>query len=145
MNAAPESITRHELTAALIHLEHSGDKPRCDSCWDKAGSILDHIEAHREPEYEPGEIYEDAEEVRYLRLGSESFPWLLLGRNGVPVPNLAGAPATPLRKLVPEGPQSAKPSHFDVLAEIVTGLGRDETDKQLADRICMLMGASDEH
>ena len=44
-----------------------------------------------------------------------------------------------------EGPQSAKPIHFDVLAEIVTGLGRDETGKQLADRICMLMGASDEH
>jgi hypothetical protein len=41
--------------------------------------------------------------------------------------------------LVADVPQSAKPSHFDVLAEIVTGLGHDETDKQLADRICKLL------
>ena len=146
----PESITEAELAEALHGLAlFQGDEERVKltdlNPQAFAATLFERTGRHREPEYEPGEIYEDAEEVRYLRLGSESFPWLLLGRNGVPVPNLAGAPATPLRKLVPEGPQSAKPSHFDVLAEIVTGLGRDETDKQLADRICMLMGASDEH
>src|ERR1035441_5180748 len=84
----------------------------------------------------------EAVALRGGRRGASSFlsPW-----SRVRPEHPHELPQRPLRKLVPEGPQSAKPSHFDVLAEIVTGLGRDETDKQLADRICMLMGASDEH
>src|ERR1039457_5501020 len=86
-----------------------------------------------------GEAYADARGDKYLR--SSSGGWVDYSTTWHP----HELPQRPLRKLVPEGPQSAKPSHFDVLAEIVTGLGRDETGKQLADRICMLRGASDEH
>jgi hypothetical protein len=155
MTAIPESITEAELAAAFGRLPlpglYGGGEAELAAAFGRlplpglygggkmAASLVADVLAHREPEYEPGEAYADARGDKYLR--SSSGGWVDYSTTWHP----HELPQRPLRKLVPEGPQSAKPSHFDVLAEIVTGLGRDETGKQLADRICMLMGASDEH
>src|ERR1035441_8836079 len=133
MTATPESITREELADAMRGLKIT---PEDENTFYPAvaNAIFAAAQRNREPEYEPGDDYEAADGMRWRR--TRDGAWMMLAEEG-PAPH--DPPERPLRKLVPEGSQSAKPSHFDVLAEIVTGLGHDETDKQLADRICKLL------
>jgi hypothetical protein len=103
-----ESITEAELTRALIHVEHSGGKQHCSSCREKAVSLLSHVKAGREPEYEPGEIYEDDAGDRFMRMKEPPGGcWMELRANGSTALRGNGTPYRPLRKLVPEGSQEA--------------------------------------
>ena len=101
-----ESITEAELAA---YYEQRGDvlDPKA-----AASAAFGVIGATREPEYEPGEIYEDDQGDAYHRLapgpGNGQWTWTKC-HTGLRVGD--GVPVRPLRKLVPEGPQSAKPSH----------------------------------
>jgi hypothetical protein len=70
---------------------------------EEAARTVKYVKAHREPEYEPGEVYEDADGDRFIRSRTEGidYPWRSFGgdrfRNHYPT--------RPLRKLVPEGTQ----------------------------------------
>jgi hypothetical protein len=137
---APESITRDELADALRGLKIT---PEDENTFYPAvaDAIFGHVKRHRESRHKPG-AYGDAEGNLYMRVPGLNA-WLRVMDDGTTEVRPDDWVERPLRKLVPEGPQGAKPSHFDVLAEIVTGLGHDETDKQLAARICNLLEVSD--
>jgi hypothetical protein len=120
-----DTITRDELTAFCVRHRDYGVPT--------AGAIWDDILAHREPEYEPGEIYRDAIGNRWQRThdGKSLAP-------GSSADHEHGYPARPLRRLVPEGP---KVDHGQILAELTqwTNLPRGEAI-YLAWRICKLIG-----
>lgn len=91
-----ESITQDELRASLLRLrfvDHISSR------------IVEDIIAHREPEYEVGEIYQDSLGRRFIRRDNDIWSWtLVLPEVGDLAGNhLHGYPARPLRKLVPAG------------------------------------------
>lgn len=72
--------------------------------------IVADIIAHREPEYEVGEIYQDAKDRRFLRVRNPEWPWCLVGfrrgddesvRGNFASTHVEDFPERPLRKLVP--------------------------------------------
>jgi hypothetical protein len=103
----PQSITEAELAEALAEL---GVRTGNRDCFFPAlaESIFGRVAARREPEYEPGEIYEDDQGDAYHRLapgpGNGQWTWTKC-HTGLRVGD--GVPVRPLRKLVPEGSQEA--------------------------------------
>lgn len=102
---APEgAITEAELRAAIDRLGWY-IATAAEPTTHPADRIIRDIERHREPEYEPGGIYQDAAGHRYLRKPyATDLPWLLIGRDGLVVERVESVPARPLRKLVPLPP-----------------------------------------
>lgn len=93
-----ESITRAELAAALQRMQYK---------WKELPErLIADIIAHREPEYEVGEIYQDSLGRRFVRRTDAIWSWtLVLPEVGDLAGNhhLHGYPVRPLRKLVPAG------------------------------------------
>jgi hypothetical protein len=102
-----ETITREELTNALenvnIHLErdsrdggakHVGKATYPDAL---ACDLFNHVEKHREPEYEAGEVYRDA--YGEVWMYSPYKCWYVF-RSSFAYP--FETPKRPLRKLAPE-------------------------------------------
>jgi len=85
-----ETITRDELTAALTSGPLRANAPDL-----LAAEIFEHVISRREPRYEPGCAYEDAEGTVFLR--SEIGDWV--DRSGGRWND--ATPVRPLRKLVP--------------------------------------------
>lgn len=105
-NVSTESITGAELRAAIDRLGwYMQHEPGIPSSAHPADRIIRDVERHREPEYEPGEIYQSRTGFRYLRLPDESgtaLPWLLLSKGGTVIERVEDVPDRPLCKLVPE-------------------------------------------
>ena len=144
VSEARESITRDEL--ADYFRRHDSSSLAAESSVAMAASIFANVAANREPEYEPGEIYEDASGHRYLRKPyATDLPWLLIGGAGLVVERVEGVPVRPLRKLVPEGSQSAEVWWSSVLAALIAAEKHGEDMGQTAHRICKLLeGGSDD-
>lgn len=113
------SITREELTAFCVRHKDYG-VPTADAIWDD-------IQAHREPEYEPDEVYVSALNVKYYRQAQyeDGRVWLDI-QSGEEVRH--GVPARPLRKLTPEGSQDAEITKLQnackLMGRSITGLSR---------------------
>lgn len=122
-----DTITRDELTAFCVRHRDYGVPT--------AGAIWDDILAHREPEYERGQFYQDATGTVFFRVLGCGDGWSTMPE-GKPYPH--DYPRRPLRRLVPEGP---KVDHGQILAELTqwTNLPRGEAI-DLAWRICKLIG-----
>lgn len=104
MTGTPETITRDELAEALSRFlrEHRAEVVVMESPEGAAAALVADIAAHREPEYEPGEIYQDAGGVQFYRLCEfeDGRPWLDIEADEAV---RHATPVRPLRKLVPEG------------------------------------------
>lgn len=128
-----ETITREELAAYYRRREFSAEwhKPE-----EVAQIVFEDIKAHREPEYERGQIYEDTTGRRFFRLLGDGTGW-----SSVPegTPYTGDYPLRPLRKLVPEGSLAAKLSYEAVLDALARGMDYEEDYTQLAGRIVKLL------
>ena len=136
MTGTTETITRDELAEALARLKIT---PEDENTFYPAvaGAIFEQVLAQREPEYEPGAVYECARgDVWQFTRGA----WETPGVSG-PVP--FGVPERPLCKLVREGSQAARLSYADVLAAIGMGMEHEEDYTQLAARVCKLLEAAE--
>lgn len=131
--STPESITRDELAEAMARLGNPAGQ--CD-----ADAIFACIAANGEPAPETGSIYQDADGdvYKYCNNLAGDTPWL--GFTGELY--ASGYVSRPLRKLVPETP---RPDHAAVLAEIEAWASQGCGLRNLADRICKMIGVSDEH
>jgi len=136
---APEAITRDELADALAALKIT---PEDENTFYPAvaDGIFEHVRRSREPEYEPGEIYEDAAGHRYMRVGVAALPWLLVGKDGLVISRVEGVPARPLRRLVP------LPGRADLIAALEEDLSREHGYDGQANRVLALLeGAHEGH
>jgi hypothetical protein len=148
MTETPKAVTRDELAAFYRRSSNSGD--RHDNAYvsavaaaadELADRILADALAHREPEYEPGKIYEDARGDAYCRLipgapGNGQWAWTNCRtdlRVGEEIPD------RPLRKLVPEGLPRNEWSYYEVRDTIVAGLDMGHSTEQIASDICKLL------
>jgi len=111
---ADQTITEDELAEALETIRHPEPHDGCGSCRAEAGKIFARVAEHREPEYEPGQLYQSAAGVPYLRLDGLARPWLRIWPTGDVQAYDEAAPLRPLRKLVSEGSQAAKLRHGDL-------------------------------
>jgi hypothetical protein len=139
----PESITRDELEAYYKRMTHAGGELTEGA----ADRVFANILAHREPEYEPGAMYRDADGKIWLYLPERNYacagswadcPWL---KPGDAASYSLNSPKRPLHRLVPEAP---RPSEADVLAVIVAWTNESNLYQNLAYRMCRLFGASDD-
>lgn len=104
----PETITRDELAEALRGLKIT---PEDENTFYPAvaDAIFEKAKRNREPEYEPGAMYQDADGKFWLyspdrpEVHWADCPWVHPGSAGAYSLN---SPERPLRKLVPEGSQA---------------------------------------
>jgi hypothetical protein len=143
---APEAITRDELADALAALRIT---PEDENTFYPAvaDAIFMKVRRSREPGYEPGEMYRDADggfwlyqpERNYACSGSwADCPWLKPGDGAAYSLN---SPKLPLRRLVPE---HAHPDSAAILAGIIAWTSESNQYKVLAERICKLLEGSDD-
>jgi hypothetical protein len=130
MNAASESITREELADAMRGLKIT---PEDENTFYPAvaDAIFAAAQRNREPEYEPGEIYQSGDGRRWEFYSDEDGQrgWLLPGQ----VAKYGfDFPSRPLRRLVPA------PSRDAIYATLALGIERENAD-QLTGRICQLL------
>lgn len=101
-NVSTESITGAELRAAIDRLGWNVQhEPGIPSSTHPADRIIRDVERHREPEYEPGGVYQDADGdvFKYCNELAGDTPWL--GFTGELYAH--GHVSQPLHKMVPEG------------------------------------------
>lgn len=93
-----ETFTEAELRESMARIRFVASKLL-------SKQIVADIIAHREPEYEVGEIYQDSLGRRFVRRTDAIWSWtLVLPEVGDLAGNhLHGYPVRPLRKLVPAG------------------------------------------
>lgn len=109
-----ETITRDELAA--YYRRHDSSSLASEASAAMADRIIADIEAHREPEYEPGTAYQDARGDVYLR--SSIGDWV--DRSGTRHGHTF--PLRPLRRLVPAGSEAAKPvTHGQIVNVLAAG------------------------
>ena len=105
---APETITEAELAEALRNAGSIADlskglrglfEPGTD---DLAARIFGYVAEHREPAYEPGEVYQSPGGVKFYRLREyeDGRVWLDIDADETVRHEV---PGRPLRKLVPQG------------------------------------------
>lgn len=146
---APANITEAELAEALREIagRNQADLVPVACPPQTARAIFGIIQDRREPKYEQGRMYQDANgriwlyqpERNYANAGSwADCPWL---KPGDAAAYSLNSPKHPLRKMVPE---HAHPDEAAILAEIVAWADSGYVFKDLADRICKLIGAGDE-
>lgn len=97
-----ETFTREELESSMSRLTFT-------TVGDLSSQLVADIIAHREPEYEVGEIYQDTRGRRFIRRADDLWPWVcitwvnagrvVIGQVGGFYPD--NVPVRPLRKLVP--------------------------------------------
>lgn len=126
---APEgAITEAELAKALANGPLRANAPDV-----LAAEILGHVLAGREPEYKPGETYEDDAGDRFMRLSEPPGGcWMELRANCSTALRGEDSPYRPLRKLVPLPDRDAL---ITVLGETGTG----DRWARVADKILALM------
>jgi len=109
VTSTPEAITEAELADAFCRNGANGGKAASVL----AAEIFAFVSSSREPEYEPGAMYRDANGDLWLyepgasdaKPGSwAECPWLKPGSAGA---FSLGSPERPLRRLVPEGSREA--------------------------------------
>jgi hypothetical protein len=130
-----DSITPDELRAAIDRLGYYVDRHATHP----AERIIRDVECHREPEYEPGGLYQDAIGQPFYRCPDGRWIWLPEGK-----PFSDHTPNRPLRKLVAEGSQAARLSRDAVIRDLRAAQRFEEDVEQTADRICKLLAAGDE-
>lgn len=144
MTETPETITRDELAEALRGLKIT---PEDENTFYPAvaDAIFEKAKRNREPEYEPGAVYQDADGGVwvYQPQGHDGglCCWLSPGTQGV---WSSVSPRRPLRKLVPEGSQASGLSYAGVRREVFRGIENGETASMIADRIFKLLEADHE-
>ena len=128
VSATPGTITEAELADYL----ESVNGQRRDSAEDLAKGALRYALRNREPDYEPGVMYRDADGTSWLfapgqaeaREGSwRDCPWLKPGDHAA---YSLSSPKQPLRKLVPEG------QHEQAAALVAEWRGLGEQDGAMA-------------
>jgi hypothetical protein len=138
-----ESITEDELEQYFQRVQSVRNVMGGASL--EAARIVRDIKAHREPEYEPGRIYQDASRQPFYRCPDGSWLWLPESK-----PFSDHTPNRPLRKLVPEPSRDAiyatlangavrEWSYYEVRDTIVAGLELGQSTEQIASEICELV------
>jgi hypothetical protein len=140
----PETITEAELAEALRDLQIT---PEDENTFYPAvaSAIFERAKRSREPEYEPGQIYEDIVGARYLCwYGRPLLQWVRIFPDGAVQECHHDAPVRPLRKLVPEA-DLPKLDREVMAEEILAGFRSNRAPVEIAARICTLMEGSDGH